>query len=114
MTEVTRSIRSSHPDALESLKVLAEINGVNVNYSALTTTDESKKSVEVEMEIESHNPFNSSKTTRVVKGFTECAKALCDAVPESGLWSADVESWVKQAVLELTNLAYILEDSEGK
>lgn len=82
MTEVTRCIRSSHPDALESLKVLASINGVTSGITFSTDPIASEDgSLAIEMEIVSHNPIDNSKSTRVVKGLVACVEELSAISP---------------------------------
>ena len=72
MTEVKRSIRSSRPESLQSLKVLAGINGSSDIYFLEDPVASGEGNLLVEIEIVSSNPFNGSKGTRQVNGFSEC------------------------------------------
>ena len=113
MTGVSRVVSSTHPDALTSLKALASIAGSSVSFSDDAVTG--KDGLFIEMTISAHNSFSGSDTSYTVTGLLGCAKAICKAVPEIGLWgelsssedAASVESWVESAVTSLSVPAYV-------
>ena len=117
MTVVSRSISSTHPDALASLKALASIVGLPVSFSQDAVAG--KDGLQINMTVSAHNSFSGSDTSISVSGFLGCARAICKAVPESGLWgelssnadAASVESWVEAAVISLSVAAYVATDN---
>eukprot|EP00566_Odontella_aurita_P002559 CAMPEP_0113550606 /NCGR_PEP_ID=MMETSP0015_2-20120614/14076_1 /TAXON_ID=2838 /ORGANISM="Odontella" /LENGTH=963 /DNA_ID=CAMNT_0000451433 /DNA_START=93 /DNA_END=2984 /DNA_ORIENTATION=- /assembly_acc=CAM_ASM_000160 len=127
---VTRTVRSSNPDALVPLRALAAALGLSSSSSsdggggALAFSSEPLPSrdaaaaaaaaaISVEMEIRIRNPFDSASRTSNVRGLAGVARAMCRAVPEAGMWGEDgaegaasVEGWVETASTELTGAAF--------
>jgi hypothetical protein len=118
MTVISRSINTSHPDALTALKALAGVVGLDESSITFNSTPvaSSEGSFSMEMKVSAKNSFNGNDVTYTASGFLECARVICNAVPESGLWVgvvADIESWVESASALITP-AYVASDEDGK
>ena len=120
MALVTRIVTTSDPSAVTALKALAGIVGLSdsITFSAEPVKSES---FAVEMSITAKNSFSGTESTYSVSGFVACARAICKAVPECGLWGqidggagqeATVESWVETASALITP-AYVAGDDKG-
>lgn len=121
MVVVKRTVRSSHPAAFTALKALASIVSLNDQIS-LDTEGGKTDSFSLEMTVVTTDPFSKNDVSYSVSGFLACARAICKAVPDCGLWGqvngetvgeSDVESWVEKA-LALITPAYVVSDAEGK
>ena len=78
------------------------------------------------MEVTARNSFSGTNMSYTVHGLLGCARAICKAVPECGLWgqlSVDgsgseleslIESWIETATGTLVYPAYIASDDKGK
>jgi len=121
MALVTRIVTTSDPSAVTALKALAGIVGLSdsITFSAEPVKSES---FAVEMSITAKNSFSGTESTYSVSGFVACARAICKAVPECGLWGqidggagqeATVESWVETASALITP-AYVAGDDKVK
>ena len=131
MTVLTRAVRTNHPTALASLQALAHIAGLD-NASTTFSTDaieageDHADKLVVEMIVSAHNSFNASSSSYTASGLLECARVICKAVPEIGLWGQMslgesgegnvmlVEEWIESAVSTLSIPAYVLCDDKGK
>lgn len=125
MTVVSRTISTSHIPAISALKALASLVGFNessISFASDPTNNDNGFSVE--MKVTAHNSFSGTSVDYTVSGFVECAKAICKAVPESGLWGqmgesdseneSLIESWIQSTVDALVGPAYVTSDSKGK
>ena len=123
MTAVSRSISASHPSALTALKALAAIVGLDEKSITFSTEAVSGgEGFSIEMTVTAKNSFSATDVTYSVSGFMECARAICKAAPESGLWGqmaastsedADIESLIT-AASALIAPAYVASDETGK
>jgi len=120
MALVTRTVNTSHPSAVTALKALAGIVGISDSIT-FSTEAVTSGSFTVEMSVTAKNSFSGTETTYSVSGFAACARAICKAVPECGLWGqidggagqeASVESWVETASALITP-AYVAADDKG-
>ena len=124
MTVVSRTISTSHIPAISALKALASLVGFNESsISFASDPSNNDNGFSVEMKVTAHNPFSGTSVDYTVSGFVECAKAICKAVPESGLWGqmgesseneSLIESWIQSTVDALVGPAYVTSDSKGK
>jgi len=137
MTAITRIVRSSHPASLTTLQALAFISSLKEPAIHFATTeplqapsqsnddDDAERHhiplLAVEMTIQAQNPFNGTSTCYTAIGLLGCARAICKAVPESGLWDpsleggeAMVESWIETAASVLAFPAYVASDERVK
>jgi hypothetical protein len=96
---------------------MASIVGSVVSFSQDAVTG--KDGLHIDMKVSAHNSFSGSDTSYTVSGLLGCAKAICKAIPESGLWgelssiedAASVESWIESAVTSLSIPAYVATDN---
>jgi len=137
MTVITRTVRSSHPASLTTLQALASISGLKEPAVHFATTeplqppqnDSDDNDTEphhipllaVEMTIKAQNPFNGTSTSYTANGLLGCARVICKAVPESGLWDplldggeGMVESWIETAASVLAFPAYVASEERVK
>jgi hypothetical protein len=122
MVVVKRTVRTSHPAAFTALKALASIVSLNDKISLDTVEGGKSDSFSLEMTVVATDPFSKNDVSYSVSGFLACARAICKAVPDCGLWGqvngetvgeSDVESWVEKA-LALITPAYVVSEDEGK
>jgi len=137
MTLITRTVSSSHPAALTALQALASISGLDdstINFASdplqpQQQDDDNGGNIDVlsvEMLTRVENTFSSTVTSYTANGMLGCARAICKAVPESGLWApsssgtgddgfeAMVESWIETASSVLAFPAYVASDERVK
>ena len=113
MVIVNRSLSSSHPDSLKALKALAAVVGLEDSISFGSESADGEYAVKMHTTV--NNAFGSSKV-HTVSGFANCARHICNAVPECGFWTDDakVQNWVEEAEKALLDPAYVLSSDEGK
>eukprot|EP00559_Dactyliosolen_fragilissimus_P001160 CAMPEP_0184864196 /NCGR_PEP_ID=MMETSP0580-20130426/14077_1 /TAXON_ID=1118495 /ORGANISM="Dactyliosolen fragilissimus" /LENGTH=1029 /DNA_ID=CAMNT_0027362881 /DNA_START=9 /DNA_END=3095 /DNA_ORIENTATION=+ len=136
MTVVTRSVNTTHLASLASLEALAAIAGIPISCAQQEICkggdddDDDENSFALEMTVTSHNAFNAVRSSYTARGLTGCARVICRAVPESGLWGdlgggggrgdgglidcGLVESWIETAADCLIGPAYIAGDARVK
>lgn len=118
MTVISRIVSSSHPEALICLEALASIAGLGgIIFSKDPLLNEGSNLLKVEMIVTAHNLFNSSNATFTAHSLLGCARLICKAVPESGLWGqlssstgmdqTMIESWIETASDSLSSAAYV-------
>ena len=121
MALIKRTVTTSHPSALTALKALAAIVGL-IDDITFCTEASTSDSFSLQMTVVTKNPFSGNDVSYTVSGFVACAKAICKAVPESGIWGqmsgdtadeAAIESWVEKAAA-LIFPAYHVSDGQGK
>lgn len=128
MTVVSRTVSTSHPAAIPVLKALASLVGLNEGSSiSFDNEPRGSDSFLVEMNVTAQNSFSGTSTSYTVSGLLGCAKAICNAVPECGLWGQEfmvtgsgsglesqIEAWIEKAVDALVTPSYISSDSKGE
>lgn len=128
MTVVSRTVSTSHPAATPVLKALASL--VGLNESSITFAAErlsaAGESISIEMKVTAHNSFSGTNIDYTANGLLGCARAICKAVPESGLWGqmavygigseveSQIESWIETASGSLVYPAYLASDVKGE
>ncbi len=124
MTVVSRKVTSSHPAATLALKALASLVGLaesSITFSTEKSADDSD-SFSVEMNVSSQNTFSGTNMGYTAHGLLGCARAICKAVPECGLWGqltsgasleSLIESWIETAAGILVYPAYVASDKRG-
>ncbi len=129
MTVVSRTVTSSHPTATLALKVLASLAGLaesSITFSTEPKNEgDSSGSFSVEMDVKAQNTFSGANMGYTAHGLLGCARAICKAVPECGLWGqlttsiegstldALIESWIESAAGVLVYPAYVASDERG-
>lgn len=113
MAIVYRYVSSSHPESLKALKALAAVVGLEDSVSFGSESAEGEYAVKMNTTV--NTAFGTTKTYSV-SGFVDCARQICNAVPESGFWTDDsnVQHWVEKAAKALLAPAYVLSSDQGK
>eukprot|EP00551_Chaetoceros_affinis_P009826 CAMPEP_0203685138 /NCGR_PEP_ID=MMETSP0090-20130426/48393_1 /ASSEMBLY_ACC=CAM_ASM_001088 /TAXON_ID=426623 /ORGANISM="Chaetoceros affinis, Strain CCMP159" /LENGTH=965 /DNA_ID=CAMNT_0050554323 /DNA_START=51 /DNA_END=2948 /DNA_ORIENTATION=+ len=130
MTVVSRTVSTSHPEATSALKVLSALVGLTESSITFAPTKAASAgdddTFSVEMKVTAHNSFSATDMSYTAHGLLGCARAICKAVPEVGLWgqlSQDdsgsaldslIESWIETAASTLVFPAYVASDSRVK
>lgn len=133
MTVVSRTVSSSHPAATLALKALASLVGLAESSITFSTEPSSSDnngdsdSFSVEMKVTSQNTFSGSNMGYTAIGLLGCARAICKAVPECGLWGqlstsstsgttleSLIEGWIETAAGILVYPAYVASDKRGE
>ena len=104
MTAISRSVNTSHPDALSSLKALASIAATPVTFNSSAGSNDGIFSIDMTVVVK--NSFTGNDSTYTASTFVDCVRAICNASPDCGLWGqmgasgdveASIESWVGTA-----------------
>lgn len=111
MAIVNRYVSSSHPESLKALKALAAVVGLEDSVSFGSESAEGEYAVKMNTTV--NTAFGTTKT-HSVSGFVDCARQICNAVPESGFWTDDsnVQHWVEEAAKALLAPAYVLSSDQ--
>jgi hypothetical protein len=128
MPVIKRVVSTSHPEATSALQALASLVGLEVTFEA-EVVSVSNGSFSIEMKVEALNSFSGIDMGYTANGLLGCARAICKAVPESGLWGqlslqgaagsgseleSLIEGWIETAAAALIDPAYVTLDSKGK
>ena len=128
MTVVSRAVSTSHPEAASALKALSSLVGFDessITYAPKKTAGDNDP-FSVEMNVTAHNSFSGTDMSYTAHGLLGCARAICKAVPDVGLWGqlsqgdpgsaleSLIESWIETAASTLVYPAYVASDSKGE